>query len=148
MEQQFLHSSASRNFNALDCLHLLWHGIEKSVASRLLRATDFVTARDGSQLLSTLVPGHENRLNTCKICWAPAVAGTVAPLAAADLKRIIEAKPLRAQRVANGEDELEISAMNLARVYCDVAGTLDLRCRRDPSLRTLYHGISGPVSYV
>lgn len=69
---------------------------------------------------------------------------TLASLSDADLGRLIDALPVCPQAAAPSSDlgTLWELGFNLAKLYSDVAGTLDARCRRDQRLLKFRRGMS------
>jgi hypothetical protein len=122
---------------ALHVAQGLWRAVDHAVATGIYEATASIDASDKNTLSHLLDHDLKQVARYLDLTLESNGPVTVASLSDVDLGRLMDALPVRPQASAASSDlgtRCELG-VNLAKVYSDVAGTLDARCRRDQRLR-------------
>ncbi|OIW22297.1 hypothetical protein CONLIGDRAFT_675144 [Coniochaeta ligniaria NRRL 30616] len=122
----------------------LWRAVDRAIATSSHKATASIDMNDKNTLSHLLDHDPKQVARHLDLRLESIGPATVASLPDAHLGRLIDALPVCPQASASSSDLGAICALgvNLAKVYCDLAGTLHARCRRDHLLRRFRRGMS------
>lgn len=122
----------------------LWRAVDRAIATGSHEATAFIDVNEKNTLSHLLDYDLKQVARHLDLRLESSGPVTVASLPDVYLGRLIDALPVCPQASASSSDLGTIWALgvNLAKVYSDVAGTLDARCRRDQLLRRFRRGMS------